>query len=227
LARIPIAGRSAWETDSRPAQTRETCGGNLPRRRHLGFSMPTSARTMRIRLALVAAAAILLAVGCASSGNELSLPPATLDVELETLLPSPAPSPTASPSVVASAYGTCPGQTWPPYGSVGSVPGISVNVIDQGHLQLISSAARTYYYVVSRWTTDLLTCGIGTTEQEGMYGPIRPGETVDFAKGSTQDVPLTIKISERKCGEGGCPRPPIGLYLVPVSSVPASPIRTD
>jgi hypothetical protein len=67
-----------------------------------------------------------------------------------------------------------------------------------------------------------LVCGRGITEEEMERGPIAAGATVDVAAGSTPNVPVTVGIWDRPCGEA-CSAPPIGLIVVPVSSVEPVP----
>jgi hypothetical protein len=70
-----------------------------------------------------------------------------------------------------------------------------------------------------------LDCGRGIVEQEAVRGPIAAGETIEFGEGSTPDIPVTVGIWDRPCGEA-CYAPPIGLIVVPVSSVEPRPELT-
>ena len=125
----------------------------------------------------------------------------------------------------ASISRQCPNQTWPPYGAPDPVPGISVTAKDKGHTEIINATSRTYYYQLSRWPTDQLVCGLGQHEQGLQKGPIAAGRTVEIGEGSTPDVPVTIEIWDAPCGEG-CDRPPIGAYVVPVSTIEPVPMST-
>ena len=119
----------------------------------------------------------------------------------------------------------CPNQTWPPYDAPDPVAGISITAVDKGHTRIANSTGETYYYEVSHWPTGRLVCGLGLYEQRGQTGPIKAGKTVDIGEASAPDVPMTIKIWDAPCGEG-CDRPPIGAYVVPVSTIEPTPLST-
>lgn len=98
--------------------------------------------------------------------------------------------------------------------------------IDRLHAQIINSTSQTYYYRISRWPTEQLVCGFGRHEQDLQDGPIAATETVEFSESSTPDTPVTVAIWDEPCGEGGCDGPPMGLYVVPISTVEPSPISS-
>ena len=154
---------------------------------------------------------------------------ADADADASACVPVLTASPTAGvpmlPSESPGAAGKCPGQTWPPYGASDSVAGISVGAIARGHTRITNASHQTYYYRASHWPTAQLVCGRGRYEQGGQTGPIAAGKNVDIGEGSTPDVPMSVEIWDRPCGEG-CDRQPIGAYVVPVSSVEPVPIRT-
>lgn len=130
--------------------------------------------------------------------------------------------PATDPATISSQ---CPNQTWPPYDAPDPVPGISVTAKDKGHTLITNASDETYYYEVSRWPTDQLVCGLGQHEQGLQSGPIAGGSTVEIGEGSTPDIPVTIEIWDAPCGEG-CDRPPIGAYVVPVSTIEPVPVST-
>ena len=119
----------------------------------------------------------------------------------------------------------CPNQTWPPYEAPNPIAGISIVVRDKGHFEITNATSATYYYEIGRWPTAQLVCGLGRIEQGMQSGPVGAGKTVQIGEGSTADVPITVKIWDAPCGDG-CDRPPIGSYLVPVSTIEPVPVST-
>lgn len=92
-------------------------------------------------------------------------------------------------------------------------------MIDKGHLEVTNRTGVTYFGRVMAWVTeDRLECGRGVLGQDSPIGRIGPGETVAWADGSTRERPVTVEIWDHPCGEG-CEGTPIGVYLVPISSV--------
>jgi hypothetical protein len=144
--------------------------------------------------------------------------------------PSPSPTITARPSqVLSSATFSAPQLTCgdlntpPPYDALKSVPGISVHVIDTAHFELTNLTDRDLYFAVFHWTTDdNLVCGRGVTSYDGMGGPVPAGSTVEGLGGSTPEVPVTVAIWDKPCGEG-CTDPPIGEFVVRISAVEPEP----
>jgi hypothetical protein len=126
-----------------------------------------------------------------------------------------------------ATVGQCPGQTWPPYGGIGSAPSITIRAIDTQTTEIRNGQDRKLYFLVSRWPTSRLVCGIGRTEQQGFYGFVAAGETITVDEGSTPETPMTISIWEAPCGEGGCNGLPVGVYEVPISPIVHRPVATD
>jgi hypothetical protein len=182
--------------------------------------MLMSSNTVKLRLLALSLAAPLLAAACLAQASP-SAP--TMTTTGSTASASEVVS--APPSESHGISGQCADRSWPPYRGPSPVIGISVRAIDKGHLEITNATSRTYYYRVSRWVTMQLDCGRGVTEQEAVRGPIAAGETIEIGGGSTPDVPATVGIWDRPCGEA-CSAPPIGLIVVPVSSVEPVPQLT-
>lgn len=109
--------------------------------------------------------------------------------------------------------------TPPPYDAFRPVPGISVRAIDQVHFEITNATSRTFYFGVFQWTTeDNLVCGRGVIGRDVSGGLVPSGATVDGLGGSAPEVPATVAIWARPCGEG-CNDVPIGEFVVPISAV--------
>ena len=162
-------------------------------------------------------AAVLMVVAVASTlgactAGPVSSPTQTAPPASPTISPSSSlvqPSPCASPNAAAS---------WPPYAVPDHVPGISVQAVDSGHTEITNSSDRTYFYRVSRWPSSQTSCSAAREEAEVERGPVGPGSNVVSAAGSSAAAPLTVAIWDQPCGEG-CSSPPIGVMVVPVSSI--------
>lgn len=190
-------------------------GSTVTRQR---VAMARSWNSIMLRLVPLSLAAPLLLAACLAqpvSGEATATTPGAVASPSE---------PPALPSDSFPASPQCPDHTWPPY-RVGPVAGISVRAINKGHTEITNPTNRTYYYRVSRWSAAHLLCGHDLVEHEVERGPIAAGETIDYTGGSTPDAPLTVAIWDGPCGEA-CHRPPIGLYVVSVSSVEPVPIST-
>lgn len=145
------------------------------------------------------------------------------------------PSPAAAPaSPRPSSASSVPAQltcgdlfTAPPYDALTPVPGISVRVIDKAHFAVTNATARDYYFKVIAWTTeDNLVCGRGVIGHDGFGSPVPSGATIEAGGGSTVQVPVTVAIWDRPCGDG-CNDPQIGEILVPISIIePPAPVST-
>lgn len=182
--------------------------------------MLMSPNPVRLRLVALSLAAPLLVAACLAQASQseprMTTPGSTASAS--EVVPAP---PSESPSV----SGQCPDQSWPPYGGPSPVSGISARAIDKGNLEITNATSRTYYYRVSSWVAWQLVCGRGIVEEEAVRGPIGAGETIKIGDGSTPDVPVTVGIWDQPCGEA-CTGPPIGLIVVPVSSVEPMPQNT-
>lgn len=184
----------------------------------------------RVSIATVVIAVSLMVAACAVQTTNTGDPTATTP-------PTAATIGTASPSARASALPSqspddspriCPDFfTPPPYDAFRPVPGISVRAIDKGHIEITNASSRAYYFGVSHWVTEEnLVCGRGVIDHSSRGGRIARGATVERLGGSTPEVPVTVAVWANPCGEG-CNRPPIGNYVVPVSSVePPVPIAS-
>ena len=115
----------------------------------------------------------------------------------------------------------------PAYASMAPVPGISLRAIDKAHFELRNATARRYYFAVYSWqTADNLVCGRGVTFRESIAGSVDPGSTFLVDGGSTPEMPATVSIWDAPCGEA-CDRPPLGQYVVPLSSIePPVPVQS-
>jgi hypothetical protein len=145
-----------------------------------------------------------------------------------TASPSPVitaqPSPWLSSATFRATELTCGDLfTAPPFDALPPVPGISVRVIDKAHFEVTHVTDRDYYLKVVTWSTeDNLVCGRGITGHDGFASPLFAGTTVQAGGGSTVEVPVTVAIWDRPCGEA-CSDPPIGEIIVPISMVEPPP----
>jgi hypothetical protein len=135
----------------------------------------------------------------------------------------------ATPWIPSAPSGLTCGSAFPApgYASMAPVAGISLRAIDKGHFEVRNATARTYYVAVFYWeTADNLVCGRGVTFRDSIAGAVDPGSTFLVDGGSTTEVPATVSIWDAPCGEA-CDRPPIGQYVVPLSSIePPVPMQT-
>ncbi len=148
--------------------------------------------------------------------------------------PSPTPAITAQPSprpssaTFVSPKLTCGDLfTPPPYEALRPVPGISVRVIDKAHFEVTNATDRDYYFKVIGWTTeDNLVCGRGVIGHDGFGSPVPSRATVEAGGGSTVEIPVTVAIWDRPCGDG-CNDRAVGEIVVPISMVePPLPMST-
>jgi len=141
---------------------------------------------------------------------------------------TPPPSPWLSSATFVAPELTCGDRfTPPPYDRLPAVPGISVRVIDKAHFEVVNATDRDYYFKVVQWMTeDNLVCGRGVVGHDSFSSPVPSRATVEAGGGSTTEVPVTVAIWDRPCGEG-CNVSPIGEYVVPISMVePPQPLST-
>jgi hypothetical protein len=187
----------------------------------------------RYELSAFTIAALLLAAACSVSSGNGGQSPALSPAASPTSAPSPSAvaSPTASPAprsfaASPSAHAQCPDFTPPPYDSFEPVVGISIRVINKGLFEITNATKKSYYGKVFKWTTESnLVCGQGVLGHDSVLGRIAPGATLRWSAGSTTDVPVTVEIWDRPCGEG-CYEGSIGAYLLPVSSIEPVPISS-
>ncbi len=117
--------------------------------------------------------------------------------------------------------------TAPPYGALVPVPGVSLRVIDKATFVITNLTSFTYFVGVTSWATeDDLVCGRGVIGRTDVDGRLGPGSTLQLRGGSSAEIPATVEIWSDPCGEG-CSRPPVGEYLLPISTVePPAPLST-
>jgi hypothetical protein len=108
-----------------------------------------------------------------------------------------------------------------------AVPGISIRVIDKAHFEVTNATDRDYYFKVIGWTSyENLVCGRGVIGHDGFGSPVSAGATVQAGGGSSSDIPVTVAIWDRPCGDG-CDDSSIGQVLVPISTIePPLPMST-
>lgn len=109
----------------------------------------------------------------------------------------------------------CP-YTLPPDRGPIPVAGISIRSTDRAHVEIANATGRPYYYRVRAWFVEELDCGLGLTSRDEAGGPVAAGETVVLWV--SQNAPITIEVWDRPCGEG-CVRQPVGITVVPMSSL--------
>ncbi len=174
----------------------------------------TAAVSSRPRLVALLLAVPLIAAACLAQANgqpDQSEPAATV---LASIAAS-SESVSVAASHSADLFLKCP-YTLPPSGGRLPVPGISLRSLDRAHVEIANTTSRTYYYRVAAWVVLELDCGRGLVDYEMALSPIAPEETA--LVGVMQDVPISVEVWDRPCGEG-CVRPPVGVVVVPMSSL--------
>ena len=180
--------------------------------------------TTRVRPQLVAFLLVtpLLAAACWAQMNGqvgTSEPPTTVPGSTATASARLSASAPKSPDLLLQ----CP-YTLPPSRGPIPVPGISIRSANRAQIEIANATGRTYYFRVAAWVVLELDCGRGLVNYEVALGPIAAGEKA--LVGVTEDVPITVEVWDRPCGEG-CVRPPLGIVVVPMSSLePPAPLMT-
>jgi hypothetical protein len=118
---------------------------------------------------------------------------------------------------------TCADAT--PPALVDSIDGITARAIDRDHVEIANDTDATLYYELAGWEMAQLEDCVGILGQQIAYGPLAPRTSVTMTLGALADrpdVPITVGIWERPCGER-CNRAPLARISLPRSPVePAS-----
>ena len=121
-----------------------------------------------------------------------------------------------APTVQANSdLPACAGAAWPPVKLVG-VDGVEVAAPDGVSVLITNRSKEQLYYQVDGWIAERNGDCVEYQARTVELGPLPAGESVtsDVARlSSTMDVPYSISIWDRPCGEM-CSEPPMGALLI-------------
>lgn len=168
---------------------------------------------------------VLVGMALAACGG----PPVTPSEAIPGLV-TPTPPMTARPSAPGAALNralTCPGDHWPPFGAPTTMPGIDVRSVDRDHVEVRNGTPVRVHVRIAAWDALQLEECVGLLDFLAAEGPLEPGQSLraDLRGLPELEMPIAVSIYDRRCGEGGCTRPPLAVLLVERSGL--EPAATD